>query len=497
MELKILFADDLHFHKRGFKSLFEFIEKYKIKHHFIKHSDKKLLQCFGNYKSFKSKFLDNYEYVEKFSKKELFSYRHKAINIYKLSKAEMLTYTMTLPNWYNEKIPYDDRFIFDKLYTENKELLLLNMGVAIYWVEFWQDVLKNNEQFTHCCIFSGSLIYQKSLIEISKNTPMEAMIFEHFFTGNNYYCEHKYDHIANNSDIKFSNYYNKVLDIQDIDNISFENEKIKAINKVINTSNKNVKQPERVDEKIFHNEQKTVLILGQVINDFSIIETKLENICSLSFYKELIFKIVDNTDFNVIFKAHPWERQKANLKSSLTYNELMKFIINNNFHKRVILVEDYNLTSLFEQSNIITTFCSQSALEASFVGKKVVQFGDAFYGKKGFTYDYKSIDTFIKNCNNLNETLTLDEYSNYELFLLKVLQLHLVCIHPSGIKSLEAKFNKRKVASIVSSNYYKLNNIKNIDASSKKKILLQRPKRIPMIGKFLLFIKHKILGWTQ
>jgi len=497
MKIKILFADNLHFHKRGFKSLFDFIEKYNILHKFTEHSDKTLLYKYGNYKTQKANFLNSFTLLEQYTSEDLFAYRYKAINIFSLCKAEILTYTMTFPNWYNNKIPYDDKFIFQKLYKENREELLLNMSVAVYWVDFWMVFFKNSEKYTHCCVFSGSLIYQKSLIEIAKNTPMEVMIFEHFFTGNDYYCEHKYDHIANNSDIKYDNYYNNVLDIKEMDVISFENEKIKAINKVLNASNKNVKQPEKVDEALFKNNKKTVLILGQVINDFSIIETKLENICTLIFYKELISKIIHNTDFNIIFKAHPWERQKANLKSSLTYNELMKFNLDHKFQNRVKLVEDYNIESLFEQSDIITTLCSQSALEAAFAGKKVVQFGDAFYGKKGFTYDYLTINNFIKDIHKIKNTLSLSEYAQYELFLLKTLSFHLVSVHPSGIASLRDKFNKRKTIKISNSNVYRLEAIKNKYENSKAKITLQEIKEIPIFGKSLLWFKHKVLKWDK
>jgi hypothetical protein len=497
MNIKILFSDDLHFHKRGFKSLFEFVKKYKIKHHFIKHTDKNFLEKYGNYKSIKSSFLDYYTLLEELNSDELFLFKYKGINLFVLSKAEILTYTMTIEHWYSREINSNNQFIFDKLYNEDKETLILNMSIAMYWIDFWLDTLKNMEKFTHVCIFSGSLIYQKSLIEISKNTPMKVMIFEHFFTGNDYYCEHKYDHIANNSDIKFSNYYNKVLDIKDMDNITLENEKIKAVNKIINAKNKNVKQPEATDEVLFDNNKKTILILGQVINDFSIIETRLNNICSLSFYKEFISKIIKNTDYNIIFKAHPWERQKVNLKSSLTYNELMKYNIMHNFDNRVKLVEDFNIDSLFEQSDIITTICSQGALEATFSGKKVVQFGDAFYGNKGFTYDYSTIDNFIDDINNIEGKLSLEEYSNYQLFLLKVLQLHLVSVHSSGVSTLKSKFNDFKVLKISNNhNYnYKSDVVKDKYSGSKLQVFSQKLKKIPILGSSLLWFKHKILKW--
>lgn len=64
---------------------------------------------------------------------------------------------------------------------------------------------------------------------------------EHFFTGNEYYIEEKYDPIPNNTNLKISNVYNSV----NIEENGFELERtrIKAINKVLLAKNKNVTQP--------------------------------------------------------------------------------------------------------------------------------------------------------------------------------------------------------------------------------------------------------------
>lgn len=499
MNIKILFSDNLHFHERGFKSLFDFIKKFNIKHSFaLKNIDeKKYLNKYGNYKDVKSNFLENYLLLEKLSLDELFSYSCKSINLFKISKAEILSHVMTLPHWYNEKIPSDDKFIFKKLFDENKESLILNISVAQYWVEFWSNYIKNNERYTHCCIFSGSLIYKKALMEISKNTAMEVMVFEHFFSGNDYYCEHKYEHIANNSDIKFPNIYNKKYSLDELDDYTYNKEKIKAINKVLNAKNKNVQQPNRIDENIFNNDKKTVLILGQVVNDFSIIETKLKNINSISFYKELIEKIIINTDFNIIFKAHPWERKKVNIDSSVTYNELMKFSIEQGFKDRLKLVEDFNINSLFDQSDLINVLCSQSAIEAAFEGKKVIQFGNAFYSNKGFTYDYTSVDEYIKDIDNLNGNLTLDEYINFENFLIKTFQYHLISVNNEGINKLKSIFFKNHTVKLVHKKQEKVIILKEDYEISKLKIKLQKIKKIPILGKSLLWFKHKVLKWDM
>lgn len=532
MKQKILLADNLHFHKRGFKSLIEFMEKKGIEHIFVSHKNKELLCKYGNYESSMNDFKNYYNLVSSVSEEDLFNFKYSTIKVFPLVMAEILTYVMTLKDWYDSAISYDEKEIFKKLLKENKKILLQNMAVALYWIDFWKSILHKYSHYSHCCVFSGTLIYQKTLIKLAQNSRLEIMLFEHFFTGNDYYCEHKYQHLPNNSDIKFKNYYQNTLKIDFNSNLDLEKEKIKAINKIILSNNKNVVQPKQSDKIYFDNSNGIILVLGQVLNDFSILETRLKNISTISFYKELFVKIIENSNYNIIFKSHPWEQKKANLSKSLTYEELTNFINKKSYSKRIKIVEEYNLKTLINQSNLIVTLCSQSAIEAAFEGKKVIQLGKSFYGKKGFTYDFDSIEEFISQINSLVGTLTLEEYKYFEEFLVKVFQLHLVSVHPSGIKVLEEKFkiltsiniatptlklddvkktevtkkvNKNKKPNVkpikknkvdkesVISTPEKINNI--LKNNTKVKIFLQELKKVPLIGPSLLWFKHNILRW--
>lgn len=88
----------------------------------------------------------------------------------------------------------------------------------------------------------------------------------------------------------------------------------KAINKLILSKNKNVVQPSRSGKRVFNNGKRNVIIVGQVLNDYSIIESHLPYHSSIEIYKDVISDILNNTDFNLIFKAHPWEEKKQIVK---------------------------------------------------------------------------------------------------------------------------------------------------------------------------------------
>jgi len=435
---KVLFPDTLHFHDRNFKSLMNLISEKKIEPVFIKDFDE-LKKCYGNYQHLKSMFLNEYDELNNLSLMDLFNKKIFGVQIFALCKAELLSFLMLQENWYKDKVPSKSLDIFIKAFNENKEDLLLNMAVTVFWLKFWKNKLKEFKEIYACFIFSGSLIYVKTLNYLLQNTSIKVFVLEHFFTGNDFYIEEKYTHIANNSDIKFRNYYERLKKkYLEEELIKQENEKIKAINKIKMANNKNVKQPSTINDFPFEkSNEKTVLILGQVINDFSIIETDLENINSLYFYKQLIYKLIKETNYNIIFKAHPWERMKININRSLTKEELQDFISNNfdiEEKKRIKIVEDFNIYELFSKCNIIVGLCSQGLIEAAISGKKPYQLGKAFFGEKGFTYDYNSIEAFIKSIKHdfSNEYLSLEEYNNLWLFLTLLLQYHTASVFDSG-----------------------------------------------------------------
>jgi len=74
-------------------------------------------------------------------------------------------------------------------------------------------------------------------------------------------------------------------------------------------------------------------------------------------------------------------------------------------------------------------------------GLKPVQFGEAFYGQKGFTYDYNSINSFVKEMQFLNFKISKDEQAELEKFPIRMLKFHLVSTEKEGCYDLSKIFN--------------------------------------------------------
>jgi hypothetical protein len=293
---------------------------------------------------------------------------------------------------------------------------------------------------------------------------------ESFFTGNDYYCEEKYEPIANNTNLKHKTVYKSL--ISDDKPSVVDRERIKALNKVLDMSNKNVQQPDTGEPLIFTHEGRIVTIFGQVLNDFSLLEYRSMGLCSIAVYKELIIQLVSK-GFNVVFKAHPWEEKKTNISRPLTRDAIRDYAatLTEALQQRIQVVDHYPIDKLFNISYAVVGLNSQSLIEAAFHGFKPIQFADAFFGQKGFTHDFSlgqvgEVITRLQQ-GSLAGTLTLDEYRRFEDFLVIALQRYLVSCYPSGLARLREVFKMPELISIISK--------KDTEAKNKTSITPAKP----------------------
>lgn len=469
-KLSIVIPDEIHLTERNFKSLHIFFEEIKkegrLDIEWLNHKEK-LKSCFGNYSNHRSE-IDHYlKILNRYSKQELFELEHKyrdyPIRLFPLIKAEILSYVMTLPNWYSvDSIPPEDPFIFEKLYNENLDTLLDNLAIAMLWIDYYESIIPIRRPFfTHCLMFGGSLIYTKTLSHVLQTYPTKVYLMEHFFTGEDYYCEENYKCLANNSIIRFPNVYKSLL--SNISDNELNSLRIKANTKILSKQNKNV--PSSTFEAEFNTSvyrsthtKPTIVILGQVQNDFSILETNTPNINLMGVYTQLITYLLEHTHCNIIFKAHPWERKKNNIKSPLIKNHIEKLIARYNAHARVLVVEHCNIEDALSIADFLICMNSQGALESAFYqGLKPIVLGNPFYGQKGFTHDTYTTNDLKKLAqdiasNKISGFLSLDEFEQFEIFLAKILEGHLLSNDISqSLNKLQNLFNiqlKRSTSTI-------------------------------------------------
>lgn len=446
---KILFADNIHLHRRNYGMLY--IGCYLKRYHIIVHqSDRKLKQAHGAYHDFKDKFELQYRKLDSLDHHSLYECEWRGIRVFPLIKAELLSYLITLERWYTQDLSNQDKHIFEYALKYNYEDLLYNMAAGIYWLKTWHILIREIHKLKACVMFSGSLIYMKTLNALLQNTHITVYKTEHFLTGNAFYFEENYTSIANQCNAGFENYYRYLLK-KYYKTSTAQQEKMyqTAIHLFEHRVNKNVKQPKSDSCGVSLGLTKpVVLIIGQVVNDFSILETPIDNLNTVQWYKKMIREICDKTDYDIIFKAHPWERQKTHLKQALSKQQIDQFIENDLSpaeKKRIITLESYNLYSLIEQSQYLVSLSSQALIEAAFHGRKGIQLGRAFYGQKGFTYDLNSIGELLAllNSSDYQPRLNHKEIALFRQFLSIMLGFELVSSDLNGIRRVFHKLHKR------------------------------------------------------
>lgn len=450
-KLNILLADDLHINAKNFASFYKFMEKQGATVKNI-NTRRAWITVYGHYEPMAS-VRERARLLAKLVSDELYNYQVKGVNLFNVARAEVMTRVVAQPEWHGAHYPHTSRGIFDQLMEQNKQVLMLGLAAAWDWLDFWTQALADEKQFTHACIFSGSLIYQRTLMELLRFTPTKVIVMETFFTGNDYYCEEKYEPIANNTNLKHKTVFESLAGAEQEDLV--DRERIKALNKVLAMNNKNVQQPDTGEPLVFADAAKIVTIFGQVVNDFSLLEYRAIGLCSIAIYKELIYELV-SSGFNVVFKAHPWEEKKTNICRPLTHDTIRNYIatLPEVLKKRVQVVDHYPIDKLFEMSDAVVGLNSQSLIEAAFHGFKPIQFGDAFFGNKGFTYDFTptQVSEVVSSLQqgSLSGTLSLAEYRCFEDFLITALQLFMVSCQDSGLLRLAQVFKMPESIALLS-----------------------------------------------
>jgi len=446
MSTTIILSDDVHLHQKNFASLFSVLSETPNVQTKSLASGRGLWNRYGDYSGV-TLVEDRARSLEALTKEQLKGLSGCAkgvvVNAFASARSEILSFVLaTCPNWYEQPIPNDDDFIFSKLYEENPAILRLNLAAVLIWCEIYTKEIQKISSISAMIIFSGSQIYQKLLISICSASRPRAFVVETFQTGTEFYFEERYYPITKGSDIRFESVFNSLTLPTSFS--SRQNEINKAQNKLLNAQNKNVKHPDDAEFPAFPQTRPVLLIACQVQNDFSVIESDLEDINPLSNYKSLIDEIVSQTEFNILVKTHPWEKNKTHLRTSFTKNHLIEFVNQkpSSYQSRVAFCEDANLPKLLKSMDAFVTIVSQSSFEACFHGGlKPYLLGRPFYSGRGFTSEYLNAYELAKAIaeNGVNHSLNLEQYSRFLDFCTRLLQLHLASTHKSGMPIVRSR----------------------------------------------------------
>jgi hypothetical protein len=413
--MKILFADNWHFHRRNFLPIFEALKKDSLPHQF-ETSRRSWWKAHGRYSKLSKHLSQSTDFIDQQGDWRAINYL--GVNLWEISKAEFLCHALTQNHWHVGGIPNQSDSIFEFAISNplDKEALRLCLAAAHNWLSFWNQYLDRHADLSHAIVFSGSYIYTRALMALAKQRDILVLVTEHFFTGNDFYLEYRDNPIANNCGVRrdFGVGTSLIEKESDVIFSAYAHIRMKGM------KNRNVPQTNIPFKHNWIDKNPIILIIGQVANDFSIIETPSDEISTIASYKKSITELLNNTNANLIFKAHPWERRRAPLFIPLTKITVEEFIhsLPEKDRLRITVIETESIQSVFQICDGVIGISSQGLLEACYYGFKPALIGDTFFSKKGFTQNT------IQNPHLLSKAfdkdlwkLSLDEYHQFQDFM--------------------------------------------------------------------------------
>jgi hypothetical protein len=433
--MRILIPDTWHFHRRNFAALYDHFAEAGVETR-VERTRWRWWKRHGDYAAITGRLLPHVEELKDAGPQKLIAAAHREIPLLKVARSEFLC--RVLPEWAAGAGPREDRAIVERACRSQRDqrTLLLCLAAATDWIDFWHAYIDRHGHFSHALAFSGSYIYTRALQEVAVRRGLRVFTQETFFTGNDFYFEERATPLPNQSFLRDPAYGHRLALPQDPDLL--DRLRAEAQIRLRQKRNKNVRVDAMavVPPPFGRDADGTVLVLGQVLNDFSIIETPLEEMSTIATYQRLIGGLLERSARKVIFKAHPWERRRPNLMAPVTLERMRAWreSLPASKRERFKLMERESVSALFPYVDWAVGLSSQALIEAAQAGLKPIQLGSAFFGEQGFTHDRVLDDGLIADLaeGHLDGRLTLTEYRALEDFLVRALVLHLVSDRPDG-----------------------------------------------------------------
>ncbi|SDR37815.1 hypothetical protein [Pseudovibrio sp. Tun.PSC04-5.I4] len=438
---KVLLAENFHLNTRNFGSLLKFMNTTEAEITIgieLGTTASQLMIANGNYGPHQDILSAQLETLNELTSDDVNSFQYRGFNLWNLAYPEVLVSLLHEKIFQSYEIADNYKSIIPELFQNHKSQILSCFAAAIYWIDYWQSI-KGVHKYHTAIVFSGAHIYAATLLRILRETQVRCFVCESFMTGNHYLLEHRYTPLPN-----ASNALRELSQIHETQKISYT-DIIKAHNHFTTAKNKNVVQPPDKTLPISAGNNEVCLIIGQVINDYSIITGagSLKN--TIPTYEKLLGGLLKDPDRVVIFKAHPWEGKRQISGRNFTFEYLQEFIkgLPLSQQKRVLLVDNWNLNQLLRVSDRVFTLCSQAGIDAARAGFKPYIIGGSFYGNCGFTNDFDDVTALLHELenNSTSNLLNLSEYKTFERHMAGLFKYKLVAASSAEDKKLNGLFS--------------------------------------------------------
>ena len=284
---------------------------------------------------------------------------YRGFNLLNMIKVEMVKEL----NWYK----------WDKD-VENKYVLRL-MGIID-----WLYIVFEREKPSHILIEGGLTYFSRACAEVARELGIQIITTENSFIKGKIFIDFNTGFVCNRHQFARSS--------QDwIETRYLTKAREKEVDDIIASVFNNLKYPSKTVRSLpslpF---EKTLVVPLQVCGDqVCVYDSKYNN---EQFVKEILWLAREKfADWNVILRCHPVEEKWK--KTAFTGDWVEKQVLPSNVKLVRGSLESVSTQELLQKADLVMVNNSQAGLEACLMNKPVIVFGDAFYGNKGFTLQYK------------------------------------------------------------------------------------------------------------
>ena len=285
-------------------------------------------------------------------------------------------------------------------------------------------------------VSQGCTPMSRPVVEVARSMGINVIAVENSFLGNYIFVDNATGMIVNrHAASRLAGDFYKAIGLSDekreLFRTRFFNEQKKKLSDHL-SSNTNL-NPKEISNKYRGTRKKIALFIGQVINDSSLIMDGGAFHSSVRLILRCIEYFKKKKDWRLVIRLHPkelngicWantpgffgpppgERCGPLRYDNITYRLLMEHLGCPESDDYIIIADTSMPTyPLMDAADIGITINSQAGFEMAMKYKRVVVCGDAFYARKGFTYDVNLAESLNAVLNSAIENSNMSEQEKY------------------------------------------------------------------------------------
>ncbi len=375
------------------------------------------------------------------SPRALATAEHRGQVLSGLIGCDLLARLLQRPSWAGGAGPNDVAAVIERACRspEDREAVVGCLSAAGAWVDHWAGLLARQGPFTHAIVERGTSIAARSLQEVAAREGLRIFTVAPFLGAGPFFLEAGCGPLPGRSRLGEPAAYEGLQPPVDPD--TRDRARAEAHRRWAGLLRYDAAAgSSQLEPRPFPTDGgKTVLVVGQALDDPAILGVPAEEVSILAQYRKLMADLLETSAHRIIFVMGNGGRAVsggADEDAVLAGLSAWRATLPPDRQVRVLLRRDGFRPELLRHADQVVGHSAPELLAACGAGLKPAVIAPAFFGGKGFTEDHGSWETLVSALasDHVDPYLSLEAYETFESFLVRALLIHLV---PGGAEGRE------------------------------------------------------------